>query len=324
MQHNAIELNHLTHRYGRSTALDDVTLSLPEGKIYGLLGRNGAGKSTLINILVAGFKPTSGKALVFGKTSFENAAALSKLCVVREQGMFPPYIRIRQVLGACASLYPNWDAEYADRLVKLFALKPGKRFRQLSRGMESALGLIIGLASRAELTVFDEPSLGLDAVARENFYDELTRDVDAHPRTVVISTHMIDEAARCFSDVVIIDRGRVLLQSPVGDLSKAAVLISGTDEARIREAIGSRAILHEEKLHTMFSAAVRVDADDPISPPEGAHVEPLPLQRLFVYLTNPEEAAARLGRSGDELAERHGTPGGTATPHGANEGGEAK
>ncbi len=289
MQQVALELKGLTHRYGRTLALDNVSLRLPEGKIYGLLGRNGAGKSTIINILIAGMRQSAGQALVFGEGTYENARALSKLCVVREKGMFPSRISVRQTLDICAGLYPNWDADYAQRLVRLFELKPRKRFRQLSRGMESALGLIIGLASRAPLTVFDEPSLGLDAVARENFYDELVHDVDRHPRTVLISTHMIDEAARVFEDVIIIDKGRVLMQGDVRDLQTTAVIVSG-EEATVKSAIGSRPVLHEERLHTMYSAAIRVAQGETF---EGVHTEPLPLQRLFVYLTNSEGGDAR-------------------------------
>lgn len=287
MLQNAIELYDLSHRFGRSTALDHLNLKLPEGGIYGLLGRNGAGKSTLINILIAGFKPTHGRALVFGETPFENNRALKKLCVVREQGMFPPYITIAQVLTVCKGLYPNWDSDYAERLLKLFELKPKKRFRQLSRGMESSLGLIIGLASRSELTVFDEPSLGLDAVARENFYDTLEKDLREHPRTVLISTHMIDEAARCFTDVVIMDKGKILLTESVNDLGRKFVTLTG-DEPAVKKWIGSRKILKEDRLHTMYAASIRLENDDSIEKTEGVDVSPMPLQKLFVLLTNPE------------------------------------
>ncbi|MDL2206625.1 ABC transporter ATP-binding protein [Eubacteriales bacterium OttesenSCG-928-N13] len=277
----AIELINLHHKYGNAVALDNLNLTFNENKIYGLLGRNGAGKSTLINILIAGFKPTSGKALIFGETPFEHAAPLSKLCVVREKGMFPPHIRISQVLKACADLYPNWDKAYAQQLLQKFYLNPRKQFKQLSRGMESSLGLIVGLASRAPLTVFDEPSLGLDSVAREHFYQELVRDVDEHPRTVVVSTHMIDEAARCFSDVVIIDKGKVLLESSVKYLQKYAVTVSGKEEA-VKAALGGREILFEQRLSSMYAAGVRVQEDDDFT---GLEVEPLSLQQLFVYLT---------------------------------------
>ena len=284
MEH-AIELIGLTHRYGRKhTALDDLTLALPAGKVYGLLGRNGAGKSTLINILIAGHRQTSGEALIFGEPPYENARALSKLCVVREKGLFPKQLTVRDALKSCADLYPNWDKEYAARLVEKFALNPKKRYKQLSRGMESTLGLIIGLCARAPLTVFDEPSLGLDAVARETFYSELRRDVDAHPRTVMISTHLIDEVARIFDEVVIIDKGRLLAQTTVSELTASAVTLSGSEEA-VRPLIAGHELLNEERLSTMYAASIRLKEGTSLAPTEGVTIEPLPLQRLFVYLT---------------------------------------
>ena len=281
----AIELIDLVHRYGsKHVALDHLTLQMPEGKIYGLLGRNGAGKSTLINILIAGHRQTSGRVLVFGEPPYENGRALSKICVVREKGMFPPHLTVREALATCADLYSHWDVDYAAQLCERFVLNPKKRYKQLSRGMESSLGLIIGLASRAELTVFDEPSLGLDAVVREVFYSELRRDVDAHPRTVVISTHLIDEVARIFDEVIIIDKGKLLAHSTVRELTQSAVIVSG-DEAQVRTLIAGHELLNEERLSTMYAASIRIREGMTIEPAEGVTVEPLPLQRLFVFLT---------------------------------------
>ena len=191
----ALELQDLTYRYGKNTALDDVNLRLPAGHIYGLLGRNGAGKTTLLNVLSATLFPQKGRALIFGHKAFEHTETLRRLCVVREKTAYPKNLRVGDALYACAGLYPNWDGEYALALLDRFELSPKKRFRQLSRGMESSLGLVIGLASRADLTIFDEPSLGLDAVARERFYETLLHDFADHPRTLIISTHLIDEVA---------------------------------------------------------------------------------------------------------------------------------
>ncbi len=290
MTEHAIKLTDLTHRYGReSLALDHLTLSLPSGKIYGLLGRNGAGKSTLINILIAGLRQTSGQALVFGEPTYERARPLSRLCVVREKGMFPPHLSVREALNTCADLYPHWDRAYAEQLRQMFNLNLKKRFKQLSRGMESSLGLIIGLASRAELTVFDEPSLGLDAVAREDFYSELARDVDSHPRTVVISTHLIDEVARVFEEVIIIDKGRLLAQSTVKDLTDSACIVSGGED-QVKALIKGQRLLHEERLSTMYAACVQLNPGAKIAPEQGITVEPMPLQRLFVYLTEGRDA----------------------------------
>lgn len=281
----ALELKGLTYRYGKNTALEDVDLCLQAGRIYGLLGRNGAGKTTLLNVLSATLFPRKGEALVFGQRVFEKPRALEKLCVVREKTAYPKSLKLRDALFACSGLYPNWDGEYARRLMERFELPENKRVRQLSRGMESALGLVIGLASRAELTVFDEPSLGLDAVARERFYDALRHDVAEHPRTVMISTHLIDEAAGIIDHVVIVDKGRVLLNRSLEELTRGAVCLTGAPEA-VREAIQGREVLHEDAIGGVMVASIYAREGETFG---DLRVDPLPLQKLFVYLTERGE-----------------------------------
>ncbi len=281
MSEYILQVEDLCFRYGRYEALSHLNFSLKGGHLVGLLGRNGAGKSTLINILLSILRPTSGRALIAGVPPRERPAPLKRLCVVREKALYPPSIRVGQALAACRDLYPNWDAQYEEKLLTLFELNPRKRARQLSRGMESALGLVIGLCSRAPLTIFDEPSLGLDAVARENFYEQLRLDMAAHPRTVIISTHLIDEAAALFDEVLIVNRGRLLIHSRVEDLLPTAVTLSG-EESAVRRAAQGHEILHESALNGVCQISVRCAPREQF---EGVTAEPLPLQKLFVYLT---------------------------------------
>ena len=328
----ALELRHVNHHYGSKQILFDMNLQLPPDRIYGLLGRNGAGKTTLINLISAqifqSFEAhgrsgdgrsmrSPGQALIFGHTAYEHRDTMKRLCVIREKTNMPDSLRVGQALKTAASLYPNWDEQYAKHLMERFALDPRKKYKSLSRGMESALGLIIGLASRAELTIFDEPSLGLDAAAREYFYDELAHDFDAHPRTVIISTHMIDEVSRLFEDVVIVDKGRITLHEPLAELLNSVVTVAGPRAEVERQTQGLR-ILHEEMVSGGISAqALGIGENDSeaLSPDEfnarlsakanqtdgicmrsvwvdagrrfepGVELHPLPLQKLFVYMT---------------------------------------
>ncbi len=166
----------VTKRYGRATALDDITFTLREHTIYGLLGRNGAGKTTLMQMLTGQNFPTSGEVTVFGSAPYENDAVLADLCFVKESQRYPDSFTAGHAVRAGALLFPRWDAEFAESLVDDFGLPRRRRVKKLSRGMVSALGVIIGLASRSPLTFFDEPYLGLDAVARQLFYDRLLAD----------------------------------------------------------------------------------------------------------------------------------------------------
>ena len=210
---NVIETRGLTRRYKDQTALDNVTLDIAPNRIYGLLGRNGAGKTTLMSILTAQGFASSGEIRVFGGNPFENEHILSRLCFVRESQKYPDDFTVRNALDAAAMFFPNWDADLAQTLLEDFQLpRPRKhRIKKLSRGQLSAVGVIIGLASRAELTFFDEPYLGLDAVARQLFYDRLLTDFADHPRTIILSSHLIDEVANLLEHVIVIDRGRIAL-----------------------------------------------------------------------------------------------------------------
>lgn len=284
-ENKVIQLEQLTKQYQKTMALDHVDLSLAPNKIYGLLGRNGAGKTTMLNLLSARIFPTEGKAFVFGQQAYENVPVLQQICFIEEKGFYDPMIRMRDFLKLAAGLYPNWDAAYAEALLQKFNLDAKKRFKQLSRGMETSLGLIIGLASRAPLTIFDEPSLGLDAVVREQFYDEIIEDFSRHPRTFIISTHLIDEISRIFEDVIIIDQGRVLLQEDMEQLKTRMYYLSGPADL-VRSAVPAGAIpLHEEQFGSNRILALCSKQVPKI--PAGVEQSSIPMQKLFVYLTDP-------------------------------------
>jgi len=222
-----IEVSDLTKRYRDTLALDGVNLTLAENTIYGLLGRNGAGKTTLMSILTAQNFATSGRVRVFGQDPFENPAVLSRMCFVRESQKYPDDATPRHALRMARLFFPRWDQDLADELVDQFQLPMKRTIKKLSRGQLSMVGVIIGLASRAELTFFDEPYLGLDATARQIFYDRLLADYAEHPRTVVLSSHLIDEVANLIERVILIDRGAILLDDDTDAVRDRATTIVG-------------------------------------------------------------------------------------------------
>jgi ABC-2 type transport system ATP-binding protein len=221
-----ISVTGLTRRYRDHLALDQVSLEVEAGAIIGLLGRNGAGKTTLLRILAGQEFPSSGSVLVHGAPPVENEAVLRRMVFVREDQTYPDF-RVRHALRVASWFYPHWSAELADALLADFDLPPNRAVKKLSRGMRSALGIVIGLAARAEVTMFDEPYAGLDAVARQIFYDRLLADYAEHPRTILLSTHLIDEAAGLLERVVVIDRGRIVLTADADDLRGVATAVSG-------------------------------------------------------------------------------------------------
>ena len=287
-----IEVQNLTKRYKEKRALDNVSLSLDGGAIYGLLGRNGAGKTTLMSILTAQNFETSGTVKVFGEHPYENARVLGRICFVRESQKYPDDAYPRHAFKAASLFFPHWDQALADELIADFQLPMKQTIKKLSRGQLSAVGVIIGLASRAELTFFDEPYLGLDAVARQIFYDRLVEDYAEHPRTVILSSHLIDEVSNLIEKVIVIDNGTILLNEDTDAVRDRAVTVVG-DAAKVDAWASGREILHRETLGRVasvtalgaLSAAERAEVTA-----AGLDLAPVSLQQLVVRLTQKAEA----------------------------------
>ncbi len=224
---SAMEVANLTKRYGSVVALDDISLSIEQDSITGILGRNGAGKTVLMSLMTAQEVPTSGTIRVFGKSPRENASVLSRTCFIRDNQRYPDEYKLGHLLRVGPLFYENWDADLAARIIETFEIPGDRTIRKLSRGQLSAVGLLIGLASRAPITFFDEPYLGLDVTARTQFYALLLEDYAEHPRTVVVSTHLIDEMEQLLERVIVLHRGRVREDSELEDLRRRAVRLSG-------------------------------------------------------------------------------------------------
>jgi len=281
-------LEAVSMRFRDQVAVDDVSAVLEQDTITGLLGRNGAGKTTLMQLLTGHRVPTSGRVEVFGDRPFENDAVLSQVAFIKEGQRYPDHFRVRDALQAAAMLFPNWDDDLAHSLLRDFDLPEKRTVKKLSRGMNSAVGIIIGLASRAPLTLFDEPYLGLDAVARQLFYDRLLADYAEHPRTVLLSTHLIEEIADLLEHVLLIDQGRIVLDDDADSLRAGAVTVTGPRE-RV-DAFGARHdVLHRELLAGSARAVVRLmHEDDPAV--SGLNWEPTPLQQLVVSMSRRNAA----------------------------------
>ncbi len=282
----AITTTGLTRCYRELAVLDDVSLEVAPGVITGLLGRNGAGKTTLMRIVAAQEFATSGRILVFGQNPVENDEVLRRIAFIREDQVYPD-LRVARALQVASWFYPNWNHDLAARLLADFDLPPRRPVKKLSRGMRSALGIIIGLAARAELTLFDEPYAGLDPVARSIFYDRLLADFADHPRTVVLSTHLVDEVADLLERIVILDHGRVVVDAPIEDVRGGAFTVRGTATA-VAQFVTGRRVWHRQALgsRALVTVGGRLDAAERARA-AALHlsVEPLSLQELLVHAT---------------------------------------
>jgi ABC-2 type transport system ATP-binding protein len=275
-------------RFGDATALHPLDLDLPAGRIYGLLGRNGAGKTTLLSVLAGFRKPSSGAVLLDGEPVFENVRATTRICLIRDDGMVGDATdNLRDILAMATMLRPTFDPAYAAELLDRFGLSARQRLGALSRGQRSAFAIVVGLASRAPLTMFDEAHLGMDAANRQLFHDELLRDYLAHPRTFVLSTHLIEEQSPLFEQVLILHEGRLLLRADLDDLRERGVSVTGPASV-VDDFVYGLTVLSERALGPTKQVTVFGGLDDERRALAGTyHLElgPVAVQDLFIHLT---------------------------------------
>ena len=285
-----IEVDRLTKKFGALAAVDDVSFSVEENKIYGLLGRNGAGKTTLMQLITGQDFVTHGDIRVFGQAPVENASVLQRISFIKESQRYPDDFKVKHVFRSAPWFFANWDADFAERLIEDFRLPLDRRIKKVSRGQLSAIGVIVGLASRAHLTFFDEPYLGLDAVARQTFYDRLLEDYAVHPRTVVLSTHLIDEVSDLLEHVLLIEEGRIIIDQDAESLRGSATTLVGM-RAAVDGFVGGREVLHRESIGGLGSVTVcgLDDADKTAARAAGLELVPVSLQQLVIKKTNTTE-----------------------------------
>ena len=281
-----VEARGLTKRYRGITAVDGVDFQIARNSITGLLGRNGAGKTTLMHLLTGQEFASEGSITVAGESPVENPAVLQHTCFIKESQRYPDDFKPKHVFAAAPGFFPHWDADFARELAAEFRLPVDRRIKKLSRGQLSSVGIIVGLAARAPITIFDEPYLGLDAIARQNFYDRLLADYAAHPRTVILSTHLIDEVADLLEHALVIDAGRILIDSPVDALRSHAATIAGPAEA-VERAVAGLEVIHRERLGGFVSATVAGDTEAAAGRARAAGLEvgPVSLQQLIIRQT---------------------------------------
>jgi ABC-2 type transport system ATP-binding protein len=274
--------------YGKTVALKNVTATFTDGKICGFLGRNGAGKTTLLNIITNRLFADQGQVLIDGEPAVENDRVQAKIFYMTEKTLYPKDLRVRDVFQLTRGFYPKFDLSYAGTLSERFKLEVGKKIGGLSTGYLSILKLVLTLASNAPVIIFDEPVLGLDANHRDLFYRELLAHYNGTPSTVILSTHLIEEAAALLEEVIIIKEGQILCTQPVEELLQLAYTVSGSQE-NVDCYITGKNVIREEALGRFKAATIyqkRSNGDHESLAHLGLDLTPARLQELFINLTN--------------------------------------
>lgn len=285
----AIDIRGVSRSFGRALALDNVSVAVPEHSIVGLLGRNGAGKTTLMSIIAGQDRATQGQVEVLGHTPFEHAPTLRQIIYVRDNQRYPDDYRLHHVLRIAPSFAPNWSEDVAQELAGGFRIPTKTQIKKMSRGQLSSVAIVLGLASRAPVTLLDEPYLGLDVTGRKLFHTMLLRDYEAHPRTVVLSTHLIEESAALLDRVVILDEGKVVVDDETESARDSVVVLSGQSDA-VHDVLAGRRVLQTQSMGSLATVTASGTADDALH-------------------TRARERGVQVGRASlQDLVSAHGEP----------------
>ncbi|SHI06188.1 ATP-binding cassette domain-containing protein [Clostridium grantii] len=283
-----INLENVSIKYGKTYALNNVNLKLPNQGICGVIGRNGAGKTSLLSLLSAYSRPTSGTITLSGENPYENENILPQIAFIYDnKSESENDFQVKELLKITAALRPNWDAAYAEKLLKLFEIPVKKKMGALSHGMRSAVNVIMGLAGQTPITIYDESYIGMDAAMRKLFISELLSDFTNRPKLILFSTHYVNEMEGLFSEAIIINKGKVLVHDDCDTLRSKGTTVTGFIESvdnfvKNREVLSQRTLGNQKEavLFGQISERERLAATK-----EGLEFSQPSLQDLFIYMT---------------------------------------
>lgn len=273
-----IEFKNVTKKYGATTAIDRVLLNIPESGIYCLLGRNGAGKTTLMKLIAGHIAATDGTITVDGRRVSPDKMPDNVNFI--ESGSVQFNMRVSELIDAAAKLQEDFDRDFANEMTERFELDTKKKYKQLSFGMKTMLTAIITLANNSKVILLDEPTLGFDAIMRDQFNTLLLESYHAHPRVIIVSTHLIDEIAKVTERLIIINKGRILLETGIEDIDEKAYTLSGSANM-ILPLINGLNCIGKTTAGSMMAAYIYGER---ITPPQGVTLDRLGLQDFFINI----------------------------------------
>lgn len=282
-----VECEGLIKAQGELKALNDLSFSIEENTITGLIGRNGAGKTTLLKTLAGYWRATTGEVKVFAENPFNNLLVSTNSIYIDDQMDFPTALTIKEILREAERFYDKWDHQLAQRLFDYFSFHPKQVHQRLSKGKKSTFNMIVGLASRCALTMFDEPTTGMDAAVRKDFYRALLKDYIAHPRTIIISSHHLEEVEDLLEDVLLIENGEKHLHLPMDEVKEYAVGLTGRTEIILQWTHHKDVIYQQNMDHDISYVVVKNDYF-PLDQAKrlGIKITPVSASDLCVYVTN--------------------------------------
>jgi len=258
-----IEATGLSKRYGETRALDDVSFKIAAGKIVGLIGPNGAGKTTALKALL-GLTRFDGRLTVLGRDPYRQRHELMQdVCFIADVAVLPRWIRVQQVIDFIGATHPRFRREVCERFLARTSIKRTSRVKELSKGMVTQLNLALVIAIDAKLLVLDEPTLGLDILMRKQFYETLLNDYYDGERTILVTTHQVEEVEHLLTDLMFINNGRIVLDASMDDVATRYVQLAlRPDRAEAAQALGPIAVRQGlGRTHMLFTGVPRAQLE---------------------------------------------------------------
>lgn len=282
----AIKCTNVSKSFSDTKVLNDVNLELEAGHIYALLGRNGAGKTTLMNCLCTKYLPDTGDIFLLEEKAYENEKVLKQICFMSDYIQVFASKKVKDILKFASCFYENWDNALMNKLLDFFSINRKMLYSALSKGMCTIVSIIIGLCSGCEIVLLDEIYSGLDAVARQQFYDILLKEQEKHPRTFILSTHLIEEMTGLFENVIMMDKGSILLKEDMETLyEKSYKCVGRTDQS---DCLNGKNVIFQKQMGSI----TEYDIYDTFTAKEQKELEALgfsfsslSLQELFIAFT---------------------------------------
>lgn len=273
-----IELSNVSKRYGKVCAIDNLSLYIHEAQICCLLGRNGAGKTTLMKMINGSIAKSSGRILINGNevTTINMPENIRYIEAAKKQFNF----KISELIKLATELDPMFDSEFAALMINKFGLPSNKKYNSLSFGMKTMVTTMLSLSSNADIILLDEPVLGFDAITRKEFYDLLQMSFEAHPRIIIVSTHLIDEIANIASQIIMIDKGRVIMNEDINTILEKSYKISGISE-KVETAIKDINVISKDIIGKYSTAYV---FDRRILEYDDIQIENMSVETLFIKM----------------------------------------
>lgn len=288
-----IQCHNVVKAYRNKRANDGMSFTIRENTITGVIGRNGAGKTTLLKMIAGYVEPTSGEMKVFDQQPFNNLLVSANTIFIDDQMAFPTTFSLEEILQACEEFYPNWDANLANKLLAYFELPTYQTQTRLSKGQKSTLHMIIGLASRCPLTIFDEPTTGMDSSVRADFYRALLKDYVDHPRTILLSSHQVEEIEHLLEDVLLIDKGKNILHMEIDDVRSYGLAVTG-DAVTVKQLTKNHDIIYKESIGDNQLRMIIKNDGTLNNHFKQISVQHVPVHEMVVYLVKGEKGGIDL------------------------------